>query len=412
MIKQNNIDFITYGIISLCLPPILSCFLLILLYLRSNNKNIIIIFSLFLSLLLTYNFFSIDNYGRFTHATSAFYDSWYLGDPLTNLMRLGIQTLPLECSHFFLLYTFTALTLWWKTLTNCVLIKNKNIYIYIFLIFILVPSIRNIMDLSYYCLSLLFTLYLTSKSNQFTLVKYGVLIIGVYLIHPGFLIILLPAIPIYIFSKSSNIYYYSILFLVFTLYALLSNATLTHVGILLIDVVIEAFSSYTQDGFWGIREGATAIKGISYTLIYYIIPFLYFILFLYTIKYRSFIKQKFILAIFQASILFYPNFIKYVTLSERVLLVLSFTSILCWIMLIQTNKFKMKLKSVIIYSSLIFTFNITKASGAVLLPNVFKENTYIEKQYNSLYLPSIFLFDFQTYGYSDNFLKENTYITF
>ena len=61
---------------------------------------------------------------------------------------------------------------------------------------------------------------------------------------------------------------------------------------------------------------------------------------------------------------------------------------------------------------LIAAFNLYKINEAVKLSNVFETGTYEEIRNRSYYIPSFILLDYGDFGYSDEFIKANTNITF
>ena len=394
-------------------PPIISMVLSIIIYCVYKDNNYLIPFIVFFVLFLTYNFFSIDNIGRFSDVYTSFGEEfWYLGDPLSNLMRFGVRSLNLQCSHFFYIYILSVYLLFFYSLKQCYVSQCNMSF---FIILVTTISLRNSMDLLYYCLATTFMCYYITKKENFSIINYLLLIVAVYLIHPGLLIILLPAIYLnYIiknhYTRKRGIYYLTLI-LIFSIYFILSRTSVSSIGIPVIDAVLLAFSSYTSDSYWGIREGATSISGISYTIMYYIIPGIYFILFLISVLKADKVRTKFLLAVFQTAMLMYPNFINYVTFTERTLLVLSITFILLALVIFKET-FNFPIKWITLYCLLIFTFTCWKGSGAVRLSNVFEPSSYAAIRSHSYYLPSVLLLDYKNYGFSDEFLKQNTHITF
>ena len=419
MIQFNKTKEIKFPIwlvvilVGMFFPPIISMIIALLMCYIYRDINYLISFTVFFVLFLTYNFFSIDNIGRFNDAYSQFGEEfWYLGDPLSNLMRFGVQNYNLQCSLFFFLYILLTYLFFLNALKNCYSSKWSTSLL---LIFVTTISLRNSMDLLYYCLSATFMCYYITRKENFSILNYMMLILTIYLIHPGLLIILLPAICInYIIKnihKNNKWVYYITLILVYCLYFILSKTSVSTIGIPFIDAILSAFSSYTSDNYWGIRTGATSITGISYTIMYYIVPGIYFILFIISVLNVDKIRTKFLVAVFQAAMLMYPNFINYVTLTERTLLVLSITFILLAIVLFKET-FNFSIKWIALYCLLIFSFTTWKGSGAVRLSNVFEPSSYNAARAHSYYMPSVLLLDYKHFGYSDEFLKENTHVTF
>lgn len=400
-------------VVGMLFPPIVSIVLSLVIFYVYKDSNYLIPFAVFFVLFLTYNFFSIDNIGRFNDVYSRFEEEfWYLGDPLSNLMRFGVRNFNLQCSHFFYSYILLVYLFFLNALKQC---HSGKWDICLLLIFVATISLRNSMDLLYYCLATTFMCYYITRKESFSIFNYLILIAIIYLIHSGLLIILLPAIClnyiIKIIHSNKKWLYYLTLILIYCLYFTLSKTTVSTVGIPFIDSGLSAFSSYTSDGYWGIREGATSITGISYTIMYYIIPGIYFLLFIISVLKIEKIRTRFLVAVFQTAMLMYPNFINYVTLTERTLLVLSITFILLSIVLFK-EIFNFTIKWIALYCLLIFTFTTWKGSGAVRLSNVFEPSSYNIVQTHSYYMPSLLLLDYKHFGYSDDFLKQNTHITF
>ena len=416
MIKQrNNLSLILAILVGLVLPPIISMAISLFLLFKLNDKRFIYSILIYIVLYLTYKFFSIDNIGRFQATINYESTQLFFEDTLTSLMYWGIVYMKLECSHFFYLYILLIYVFFYKTLDKCV---NKW-YPAIIFILIMGISLRYTIDLLYYTLSLSFCLFYITNKKASKVFDYVILIIVVYLLHPGVLLILLPAIFIYnimhvALKQKTWIYYLSVIS-VFVLYYLLAHNPITiSTGIPFIDAVLSMFSNYTGDQYWAKRSGTTEISGITYTITYYIIPFIYYLLFFYTVINWKKFSNKYILSIFQVSMLLYPNFINYVTLTERTLLVISVSGILTCASMIHDCRINNKLYFNILAGacSLIFLFNITKCSGAIMLKNVFKEGSYEQIQLSSLYTPSIVLFNYNTSGFSDDFLIHNTDIRF
>ena len=400
-------------IVGLLLPPIISMVLSLFYAYQNKDKNYLIPFSIFFVLFLTYNFFSIDNIGRLNFVYSTYgQELWYLGDPLSNIMRYGVRALNLECSHFFYIYILFVYLFFFKTLKQC---YDGQWNIDLFLIFVTTISLRNSIDLLYYCLSTAFMCYYITRKDKFSILNYFLLIIVVYLLHPGLLIILLPAIclnfSIKLIINNRKWFYYISLIVIYFIYFFLAKTSVTSVGIPVIDSVLSAFSAYTSDSYWGVRDASTAISGISYMIMYYVIPGIYFILFIVSILKINKMKKTFLVAVFQAAMLMYPNFMNYVTFTERTLLVLSITFILLLVM-IYKDTLRISIKWVVLYCLLIFIFTSYKGAGAVRLNNVFEQGSYTAIKTRSYYMPCALLFDYHNWGYSDEFVRTHTHVTY
>lgn len=415
--KYISYDWLFVVLIGLVLPPFFSTLYAFYMTTTYKRKEYGIVFIFFFVLFLTYNFFSIDNVGRHLAATDYFYDDlWFLGDPLTSLMHWGITNLSLQSSHFFFFYIFLVYFIWFKTFSKNV---NTTLNIRIMLVIILTLSLRSSMDLLYYCLSVMFAFWFISN-KKYNIGNIILIIVVVYLLHPGFLLLLLPSIGLYLgmnlsMNNRKYIYWASLLIVYVFAYVLSHTSFLTDTGIPILDEIFGSYNSYVGDGAWGQRSGDRAISGYTYTIAFYVIPLFYFVAFLFSVKYYALLKNKKILSVFQTAMLFYPNYINYVTLSERNLLVLSVSFILVLLMLMEIKSPHLKFLSIdliLTYCILIGTFNFFKMDGAVKLNNIFKTDTYVDVKNRSYYMPSILLLDYESYGYSNEFINKNTYITF
>lgn len=418
ILKDRRVgDVMLIMLIGMILPPFFSTLYAFYMTTKYRRKEYGIAFIFFFVLFLTYNFFSIDNIGRHLGATGYFYDElWFLDDPLTSLMHWGITNLSLQSSHFFFLYIFLVYFLLFTIFSKSV---DDKINVKLMLIFILAISLRSSMDLLYYCLSVAFAFWFISN-KKYKLVNILLLIVVVYLLHPGFLLLLLPSMGLYLgMSLSMNnrkyIYWASLLIVYVFSYILSHTTFLNETGIPILDEIFGSYNSYVDDGAWGQRSGNRAISGITYTIAFYIVPFIYFIAFMFSVKYYALLKNKEVLSVFQTAMLFYPSYINFVTLSERNLLVLSISFVLVLLMLMEVKAPQLKflsLDAILSYCILIGAFNFIKMDGAVKLYNVFRTDTYVEVRNRSYYMPSILLFDYGSFGYSNEFINKNTYIVF
>lgn len=415
--KIKGYEVIMPFIIGLLLPPFFSVIYLFFLTYKHRSDKLGIAFIFFFVLFLTYNFFSIDNIGRVHIANEKIYDNSILTiDALSLLIHHGINKTSLESCHFLFFYIFTNYVFLLKTITKS---TDRKLDITLLIIFITTMSLRNAMDLLYYSLATTFTLWFISN-KKYTIVNLIILTTIAYLMHPGVLMLFFPSIALYYSMKLSikgGKHIYIIMLALIFIFAFTLSATTSFLatGIPAIDAMLDKYNSYTSDFGWGKRSGSRSITGITYTILYYIIPFIYFVIFFYSVKYYKKIKNKKILCFFQTSMLFYPNFINFVTISERNLLVLSITSIIVFIMMtdIQDKKPKfITINSLLALCLLIASFNLYKLNEAVKLSNVFETGTYEEIRDRSYYIPSFILLDYGDFGYSDEFVKANTNITF
>lgn len=408
MNKYNNTNFGATLFLCFLLPPFFSTILA--LYKFYNHKNIRygLLLCMFGVLFVMYNIYSVDNVLRLWNAYDKYStDLWYMGDPLTNLIRNSLSY-GLGCSTFFYIYIISIYIFWLYTLKNTTHYFTKSIVI----IFVFGMILRNAVDLVYYTLSLTATLYLVSK-KEVEVRDYLYIIPLVYILHPGFFIILVPSIFLYyIIKKQNNFLYFSYSTLLFIIFFLFNKIQITNTGIALFDNLIESFKLYTDaENKWGAQE--KNITGFWYFLKYYGMATWYMIIYFYTFKYRYKLPQKHIIAIFQTAIIALPNLWNFVTLSERIMTVLSLTSWLCLIQLqsinnnFNINNFLKKGNYLALISIIIFTLNLFKFTP-IRIDRIFRNNNYMEIKQRSFYVPSILLFNQEEFGFSDSFVKQNT----
>ena len=408
-----KLKFLAICLIALILPPFFSMLYTLFCFIKEKNTKFGILFIFFAVLFLTYNFFSIDNTARILQAIDVFKPGvWYIGDPLTNFMGLGITTINMQASLFYFIYISCLYFFWLKTIESIV---HNKFTTHIIVIFITTISLRYSLDLLYYCLAVTFALYFFTRKTKFNALKFLGCFVCIYILHPGFFLVLIPALVLAYSMKTKKWIYYASMVTIYLIYALLaSGLTIENTGIFFIDLAMNAFSKYTSDGYWGIRTEESAIVGYSYTFIYYIVPSIYAIVFFLSVKYSKRIENKFILAIFQTAMIFYPNFINFVTLTERDLLTLSISAIAASLMIVNVvkNKRFIKVGTVTLFCTLLFSFSSTIGGEAVFLHNVFKEDSYQAIQKRSYYMPSFMLLNYERYGYSNDFIIENRDIKF
>lgn len=403
-IKHYKGEVIYTFIVCLLLPPSISTLLCLHKFIKKGSQFGIIFFIYFV-LFLTYNFFSIDNCYRFFRAHNLFIsDFWYLGDPLTYLIKEGINW-GLECSHFFYLYILFTYIFWFLTFKNCNNQESKGWFV---ITIIGAMILRNAMDLLYYTLSLTFLLFMVSKKENIRIKDYIYIIPIIYLLHPGVLLILCPSAALYYIFKNKKEKLYPLYLIVLFLFTfIIRYIPIPTTGISIIDNISQTFISYTSDeNEWGIRQNK--LSGLTYFIQFYCITVFYFIIFILSIYYRKKIKQKFILAIFQCTIIMLPNFWIFVTLTERFLVVLSLTSFLCLISILPFTSIRIiTKKSIAIVALCLWAFNTFRASK-LDLSLVFNHSSYTKIQQQSYYIPSILLIDYKNWGFSDSFIKQNS----
>ncbi len=407
--QNSKEDLFRCTILCLLFPPFISSIFAFYKFLHYKSRSFGILFFVFFVLFLTYNFFSVDNSLRY-FAANDIEDSfsWLTKDPLTIIMAYG-KEIGLESSLFFYIYILATYIIWLSCYTNCK--ETKTINKIDIMIVISSMILRNAMDLLYYTLSLSTLLFLVSRKEKINLKDYLYIIPLIFILHPGVLFFLLPSIGLYYILNSStkrrnNIVYFLYLGGVYIASALITHISIPTTGIAIIDTLNASFNHYTNnENKWGIRT--TELSGITFFIQYYVISFFYAIIFIITLYKRDRIKQKFILAIFQIAFIMLPNFWNFVTLSERLLVALSLTSCLCIVMLIQTKAINIRLKYIAWIYIFIFSFNLFRATR-MELSGVFKNKSYNEIVLHSYYVPSILLFDYQSWGFSNKFIESNS----
>lgn len=402
--KNSGNWFFANAILLCILPNILGVLYSLYLSIKTKKKEYIIIFLCLFTLFLTYNFYSVDNTLRYIRAYSGLVsDEWITGNPLDYLLAFLMETNIFESSHVIYIYILFIYFFWYQSLK---LESHKKFDITFFILLIFTISLRYAIDLLYYTMSVIFTVYFLTKNKMImNIYSYIILFIGVYLIHPGVFMILLPALCIYFSMRYNNLYRFTLI-LIFISGIILSNNTFNQTGVVLIDSILGEFNHYTTEGKWATREGASLITGITHVTLFYIIPLFHYYIFYLSYKYHKILENKFTICIFQAACLFYPSFINFITLTERILLTMMILSLLILYQIYNLKKIKKQL--VILPTLIIFFFSSWRSYEPILLKNIFRNKTYVEIQQRSYYLPSIILFDYSDYGFSDEFIRRNS----
>ncbi len=406
-ISQNIKIILPPLVLCLLFPPIISIIVLFYNFCKSRRKQIGILLSVFFVLFITYNTYSVDNTLRLWNAYDKYDETeWYLGDPLTNVLRLFLS-MGIECSFLFYFYILCIYILWLSTLFNI----QKKWNAYIILIFLFGMILRNAVDLVYYTLSLTALLFLITR-KEIVAKDYLYIIPILYLLHPGILLIAIPSIILYYIIKRGNkTFYYSYLILLFLLFFSINKIEIPHTGILLIDSMTESLTLYTDsENRWGMQE--KDISGFGAFLKYYGMTIGYLILFYYTIKYKERINQKHLLAIYQVAFIALLGLWNFVTITERNMVVLSLSCWPCLLLLIQSKSFSInnplrKYKTLAALACIIFILNIYKITP-IRLNKIFINQSYTSIQKRSYYIPSVLLFNIKELGFSDTYVKQNS----
>lgn len=439
-IKQNlQRTFFADLIICCIVPNILGClYSLYLLYKKRTTYYAYLFLSLFV-LFLTYNFYSVDNTLRFLRALSGLSsEDWISGNPLDYILMFFQTIVGLQSSLVFFLYIYMVYFFWYNVLRYNVTVHNESIFIVMLLCSL---ALRDVIDLLYYSLSILFAVFFVSKHNSILKLKnWIILFLGVYIFHPGLFLLLVPAVILFLIGQYTNkfFYYISIVFLYFIGIVLAHSHGLT-TGISIIDVQLEAFDSYTSDSRFGIRK--EALSGITYTIQFYVLPFIYAVVCFIASKNCIFLNRieffkrkercqlKFqqcscdklhrglnnkrvplnlLLSLFQVCVVFYPSFISFVTISERILVTMSICAFLYMYKLVSIRKISSKIVSS--FTILFFLFTTIRCSSPIELKYIFRYGSYNEIPMRCYYMPSIMLFDYNNWGFSDDFVRKNSYV--
>lgn len=403
----NKRNIIFDIILCYILPNFIGCIYSLFLFRQKKSKGYAFLFLSLFVLFLTYNYYSVDNTLRYIRVLNGLAaEEWMSGNPLDYLLMFFQTFFHLQSSFVFFIYILLAYVLWFYTL------RYTNEYTKIdgmFLILLVCSlALRNVIDLLYYTLAVLFTLYFASKKNhKFKIHDYLILIIFVYLLHPGLFFLLIPAIFLFLIShyKNKKIYYLSLIIIYFT-GLFLTHAQGIHTGIKIIDIQLESFNSYTGAGKWGIRS--KSLSGITYIIQFYILPSIYTIICIISTKYRNCLRMNLILALMQVCVLFYPSFISFVTISERILLTMSICIVLLMYKMVLFKIIQRKFVYCIV--CITFLFTTIRCSEAISLKYIFRLGTYEDITLRSYYMPSIYLLDYLDWGFSDEFIRENSII--
>lgn len=389
------------------LPNFIGCIYSLFLFRQKKTKSYAFLFLSLFVLFLTYNYYSVDNTLRYIRVLNGLAaEEWMSGNPLDYLLMFFQTFFHFQSSFVFYSYILLAYILWFYTLKYA----KEHTHVDGMFLIILVCSLvlRNVIDLLYYTLAVLYTLYFASKkNNKFKISDYLTLTIFVYLLHPGLFLILIPAVFLFLVShyKNKKIYYLSLI-IIYIIGLFLTHAQGMHTGIKIIDIQLDSFNSYKEDGKWGVRS--KTLSGITYSIQFYILPIIYTAICIISTKYKNNINMNFILALSQVCVLFYPSFISFVTISERILLTMSICTVL---LMYKMTLFKiLHRKFICCLVCITFLFTTIRCSEAISLKYIFRLGTYEDVTLRSYYMPSLFLLDYNNWGFSDEFIRKNSII--
>jgi len=414
--KYTPKAFIANLLVCCVIPNIMGCiYSLYLLHKKKATSYAYLFIGLFV-IFLTYNFYSVDNTLRFLRALNGLSsEEWISGNPLDYLLMFLQTFVGLESSFVFFIYIYTAYIFWYFSLKYNTTCQPKS---YFFIIMLLCSlSLRDVIDLLYYSLSVLFTVfYISRKQNRLNIIDLIILTIVVYILHPGLFLLLAPAYALFYISKhfKKSIYYVCLILLYF-FGLLLANSHGFSTGINIIDVQLAVFESYTSESKFGIRE--EALTGITYTLQFYILPVIYFIVCYIATKNSNkcppngkhkYIRPNLILSLLQVCVVFYPSFISFITITERILTTMNICAFLFIYKLVLTKA--LPLNAVRLFVITIFAFITIRCSSAIQLKYIFRKGTYDNIPARCYYMPSILLIDYGRWGFSDDFVRRNSMV--
>lgn len=401
---QIGTRFLTVALLAMVLPPFFATLMTgIVLMMHKSRKYAYLFYAVFI-LLITYLSFSYDNISRFYISYYGEEDQkLFYGDILGMVVGWfhgkGVQFLNILYGFFLVLYYS-----WFEAFRSC---TSKGPSAALIVVMFCAVIFRNAIDLTYYTLALTLTLWVLGRQKP-KWWSFLLTVLLVYLAHPGLLLILLPSIGLYYAMKSRfGIVYFITLGAIAVLYYVLSRVEIPTTGIEALDSLTETFDDYTgTDSQWGVRR--YKLSGITYFFEFKVIPFIYLGVAVLSVLFRKKIFNKPVLAIFQTAAIMLPFFFKYVTITERTMVVLSSTSMLTLIMLCESGAVKwMKMWHVAMVAFSIFSFHLLRAS-AIPLSMIFREGSYDKVRERVFTTPSIVLFDYRDFGFSDEFILRNT----
>lgn len=404
-INENRAQDIICGGICCVLPPAFSTLFSFFCFVATKRRIFGYFFFVFATLLLTYLFFSYDTASRFWYTMPGKIDwsMFWVDDFLSTLTRLFRNHGASFISVFYLYYLLIFL-IWYKVFFRCC----DNIPLGLSLVTLMAfgVGLRDAIDLTYYTLAVLLSLFFFTRQRGSSINIVWALL-AVFLVHRGALMVVLPAIVLYYILKKGNaIYYWLFLSLFFASTFLFDNLNLSYTGNPIVDTFLDSYGIYTSDSFfWGRRN--YEIAGIAMFISFYLRTAWFVIVFILTVIHRNSIKQKFVLAVFQCGFTMLPNFWSYQLFTERTMVAMSFTSVLCVLMLIDSRVLKLSYLKVL--AALVFVFYCFNVFRGERLPlkSVFTPGSYSSITSRSLYVPSIVLFDYDDFGFSDDFVLNN-----
>lgn len=405
--SNRKIEAIKLFLFLLLLPPIFSLILsTVKLFEKRGSRNVLIFsFSFFYSLFLTYLTPHYDTIQRFWDFSGQNDQISLDFDPLSILASFLIHNLPIQSFHLFFLFYFAIILLNARSFLENNILSNFSILIAITIIYF-----RNIGDITYYTLAVSVCLYFASK-NVIQIWKLVILILVVYLIHPGLLLILLPGIVLFYLLKRK--YYklsiiYLIIFFVITYRVFTITEPIGGVSNEFINQFISLFNSYvTSEGQWGRRTNLSNLsEGLRLNIFTSIVKILMLLVCYALFRFRKQIENMFVLSIYIISLILYFTANGLYTINERVIVtnVILGAYLLVPILEQYKNQALKKNYSVLVVVIFFFSLNIYNPPREVIF---YDTNSSYEITTRAFYVPSFVLIFYDNMGYSDEYLRKN-----
>ena len=401
---MTNIKNHNKWIISLILPPIWSAIVSLVEIFKNKKWNRIVPFLFAYCLIIVYSIQSYDNRIRFLNILKMNETSSILDDHILSWIIYSIkQYCDIGCTLFFALYAFLCLLLYYEVYR---ILYNKFNAV-IALMIILTISVKNLYDLNYSTLSIVFLLYCMLRFSRDCL-KYLFSIIGCYIIHPVALIVLLFSTPLYYLLKNNKfklvyLYVCVLIFICSTLFVI--NNQFNGIGIEMIDAYIDKGNSYlSQDNFWADKsnlEMSLSLKAFSFFEGF--LNLFFGVMTIFTVK-KKLLPPMLSAMIISSSILYFAT-INTVTFNERFCSAIFIYGMTVFPLFAKVgfkwiSYRKIACLCVFMYFSSLYFHPLVQT--LIFGPKGFPEEISIRKYY----IPSIILLDVNDFGLSDNYLKK------
>lgn len=391
-----------YYIILLLLPPFFSCVISLFILFKVKKLKALLFFGFFYIICLTYMYPTYDMMLRFWNIHYADFTSIMEGDPLSYLASCFSKYL--DAYYFFFIYCIAVIILYYKAIS----FNQNNISLFIIVLCIFGLTLTNLMNLTYFTFSTVFTLYYMEKYKS-KYVLYIPLIFMAYLLHPGILLVFLPSIVLYFLLKNAK-YKLAILYIIvyFVFLRILFQSTLAiNSNILFLTNIADSFNNYTsEDSVWGKNIRNLGLRGDIFDIIQYVISVLILYLVIKNIrKINTYISTSF----FIIALVTVVNVYGFYTFSERMRIVAIISSLiivsLLYIKNLLPNIIRKTLVILIILQFLISNILFVQPRNELFI----NEHTSYDISIRVAYIPSILLVtNINNFSFSDSYLFNNT----